>query len=332
MTTSTAVRLGRIRVLVALSTSALALAGVSACGGTDSGTANVGSSKDGRSFTVQFVNPLPSYPTWKQIGDCMKDEAGKRGVDYSESGPSGTAMDVSQMTQQVQQAVANKKGAIITFPANEGFTQVLKQARSAGVVTGTIYGPGGTENGADYNIGPDWNVIGEAVIGAVAALPGKHVVGLVAADNTGLGKSWLEGVKNAVAKHDNVTIGGQVYTSDDAAKALSQVNALLTAHPDITEIVTHMGTVTPGAVSAIKSQGRKGKTFLLAVGHDNGGSEAVKEGTANLMLMQDVCSLGKQLVDGVVDVHEGKTPAEVPVKVAVIGKDDVEKYLSEGWV
>ncbi|MYU11637.1 substrate-binding domain-containing protein [Streptomyces sp. SID8361] len=283
-------------------------------------------------MTIQFVNPLPSYPTWRQIGDCMKDEAKKLDVDLTESGPTGQALDATAMIKQVNQAVANKKDAIITFPSSVGFTQILKQAQDAGIVTGTLYGPGGKEFGADYNIAPDFSVIGESLVNAVSTLPGKHVLGLVAAANTGLGKSWMAGVKAAAAKADNVSIAGEVYTGDDAAKALPQVSALLTAHPDVTEIVTHMGTTTPGAVSAIKSHGLKGKTFLLAGGHDNGGSKAVDDGTANLILLQDVCTLGKQLVDGVVNIKRGKPVPEVPVKIKVVGKDQLQALLGQGWV
>lgn len=330
MIANTTTRLGRIRVLAALSTSALVLSGVAACGSSDSSDGKTGASGS-KTMTIQFVNPLPSYPTWKLIGDCMDDEAKTRGVDLKQSGPTGNADDPSAQIKLVQQAIANKVDGLITFPAT-GFEPVLKQAQSKGITTGTIYGPGGPDSGADYNIGPDWTYIGETLVNAVAALPGDHVLGLVAAANTGLGKSWLDGVKAAVAKTDNVTVAGEVYTADDAAKALPQVTALLTAHPEITEIVTHMGTVTPGGTAAIKARGLVGKTFMVAVGHDNGGDEAVKNGTANLMLMQDVCTLGKQLLDGVVDVRQGKTPKEVPVQIAVIGKDEVQAYLDKGWV
>ncbi|MET1073326.1 MAG: sugar ABC transporter substrate-binding protein [Umezawaea sp.] len=329
MTTTSTSRPRLVRGCAVLTTSVLVLAGLAGCAGRSGGTSSSG---DAKAMTIQFVNPLPSYPTWRQIGDCMEDEAAKLGADLTQSGPTGQALDATAMIQQVRQATANKKDAIITFPAGEGFAEVLKQARAAGVVTGTVYGPGGADSGSDYNIGPDWTSIGETLVGAVAALPGKHVLGLVAAADTGLGKSWLDGVKGAVAKTGNVTIAGEVYTGDDAAKALPQVNALLTAHPDVTTILTHMGTTTPGAVSAIKSHGLLGKTFLLAGGHDNGGSEAIAEGTANLMLMQDVCSLGKQLVDGVVDVHQGRKAAEVPVRIQVVGKDQVQALLDQGWV
>ncbi|GGL79372.1 hypothetical protein GCM10010095_75520 [Streptomyces anthocyanicus] len=332
MTTSTTARRGHIRIGAALMTSMLAFPFLVGC--ADQGKTNGSASSSGNSggMTVQFVNPLPSYPTWRQIGDCMKDEAKKLGVELTESGPTGQALDATAMIKQVRQATANKKDAIITFPSSTGFTQVLKQAQDAGVVTGTIYGPGGKEFGADYNIAPDFSVIGEKLVNAVSALPGKHVLGLVAAADTGLGKSWMDGVEAAAAKTDNVTIAGAVYTGDDAAKALPQVNGLLTAHPDVTEIVTHMGTVTPGATAAIKSHGRVGKTFLLAGGHDNGGSKAVEEGTANLILLQDVCTLGKQLLDGVVNIKQGKPAPEVPIKLKVVGKDELDGLLREGWV
>lgn len=283
-------------------------------------------------FTAHFVNPLPNYPAWKEIGDCMRAQAEVRGLEYSESGPTGTALDASQMIEQVQQAIANDRSAIITFPTGDGFSEVLKQAQEAGIVTGTLYGPGTTGFGADVNAGPDFNDIGTKLVEAVAALPGEHVLGLVAESDTGLGKAWMDGVRAAAEKAPNVTIAGEVFTGDDAAKALPQVTALLTAHPEVTEIVTHMGTITPGAVAAIKALDRVGKTFLLAGGHDNGGSEAVEEGTANLILMQNVCMLATTFMDGVADVLEGKPAPTITPAIAVIGPDELQQYLDDGWV
>lgn len=356
MITTAKQRRGRLRTFAAVTTSGLvlvAMAGCSSGSASDSSsssaaavesapasaaassaeaTAESEAAVDTNGMTIQFVNPLPSFPTWKLIGECMKKEADKFGAILSESGPTGQADNPAVMIQQMQQAIANQVDALVTFPASEGFSEVLKQAQAAGIVTGTYYGPGGPESGASFNIGPDWTYIGETVVNAVAALPGEHVLGLVAAADTGLGKSWLDGIRAAAAKTDNVTIAGEVYTADDAAKALPQVTALLTAHPEVTQIVTHMGTVTPGAVAAIKAQGLEGKTFLLAVGQDNGGAQAAEEGTANLVLMQDVCTLGIEMVDGVVDVFTGQTPPIVPIPIAVIPAAQVQEYMDKGYV
>lgn len=320
----------RIRIAAVVPVLALVAAGAAGCS-TDSDSDAAPASKDGKLSSIQFVNPLPNYPTWKEMGKCLQEGAEARGITLNQSGPTGSSDDPTAMIQLVQQAISNKVGAIITFPASEGFSSVLKQAQAKGIVTGTIYGPEGTDTGADVNAGPDWGVIGATSINGISKMPGKHVVGLVAAADTGLGKSWLDGVKAAVKETDNVTIAGEVYTADDSAKALSQVSALLTAHPDITDIVTHMGTTTPGAVAAIKAKKLEGKTFLTAVGVDNGGSEGLKEGTVSQIFLQDICTLGKDIADGVIDKAEGKEPKKIPINVAVASKDDLQSYLDKGW-
>lgn len=322
----------RTRLAVAVPVMALVAVSAAACsGGDNSSEAAPAGSADGKLASLRFVNPLPNYPTWKQMAECIKKTTEERGVEYSESGPTGTALDATAMTQLTQQAVSQKVGAIITFPVGDGFGSVLKQAQAKGIVTGTIYGPDGADTGADVNAGPDWDFIGETDIKAVKALPGKRVVGMVAPADTGLGKQWMDGVKNAVAKTDNVTIAGAVYTGDDAAKALPQVTALLTAHPEITDIVTNMGTTTPGAVAAIKAKGLKGKTFLTAVGVDNGGRDAIEQGYANQVFLQDICTLGTAIANGVVDKAEGKEVQKIPVPVGVVGKDELQSYLDKGW-
>ena len=95
--------------------------------------------------------------------------------------------------------------------------------------------------------------------------------------------------------------------------------------------MTHMGTTTPGAVAAIKQKDLVGKTFLVAGGHDNGGLEAINEGTANLMLMQGICPLAEAMVNGLIDMSEGKTPPKTTATIVVVGKDEVQKYLDEGY-
>ena len=71
------------------------------------------------------------------------------------------------MIQQIQQGIANEVGAIITFPATDGFTPILQQARDAGIKVGTLYGAGGTESGADVNVGANFTVVGQIFAEAI---------------------------------------------------------------------------------------------------------------------------------------------------------------------
>lgn len=282
--------------------------------------------------TATFVSLLPTYPTWKKLGECMTDEAKASGVDLTVTGPTGGAPDPTVMIQQVQQAIANKAGAVITVPATEAFGPVLKQAQAAGILTATILGSGTPESGADLNFGVDFAKVGTQQVAAIAARPGQQNLGLVAAGASGIGKQWLDAIKAAAAKTTNVKVVGEVYTGDVAAKALDQVNTLLLTHPEINVMATHMGTVTPGASAAIKAKKLVGKVVLEANGSGNGGKEAVTDGTAAGVLMADYCAIGKTLMQGVVMKSKGETvpPLDLSFKIATTPAE-VSALLADGW-
>ncbi|HEV7708915.1 MAG TPA: sugar ABC transporter substrate-binding protein [Asanoa sp.] len=277
--------------------------------------------------SAEFVNPLPQYPAWRTIGDCMADAAKARGIDFTESGPTGGTLDATKMIQQIQQATANKKGAIITFPASDAFTPVLQQAQKAGIITGTLYGDGG-----DIVVGPNYTELGKMFVDSIAKRPGQQNLGLMAQSDTGQAKQWADGVAAAAKATPNVKVVGTVYTNDDAAKALDQANALLTAHPEINVIASHMGSVTPGVVAAIKARKLVGKVALVASGADNGGKEAVADGIAYGAWLQGLCEEGKTVLDAVADKAEGKTvAARIDAKETIGTKDDLTTLLGQGW-
>lgn len=310
-----------------------ALAGCSANPSSKTSSNEPSSTPAGRTLkTATFVSLLPTYPTWKRVGQCMSDEATANGVKLTVTGPTGGAPDPAVMIQQVQQAVANKADAIITVPATEAFGPVLKQAQAAGIFTGTILGSGLPDSGADINLGIDFAKIATAQIASISARPGQQNLGLIAAGASGIGKQWLDAIKAAAATTSNVKIVGEVYTGDVAAKALDQVNALLTTHKEINVIASHMGTVTPGAVASIKAKKLVGKVALEANGSGNGGKEALAEGTAVGLLMADYCSIGKSLMSAIVMKAKGETPPPVDLNFKIVSTPaEATSLLADGW-
>lgn len=282
--------------------------------------------------TLQFVNPLPSEPVWVQISDCMKQEAEANGIAFTASGPPASKPgDPSVMIQQVQDATAAGKDAIVTFPASGAFGPVLQQAQKKGIITATLYGDGSPESGATVNAGVDWTEIGKQYVASMAALPGQHTVGLVAEGPTGIGKSWTDGVEAAAKETENVKVVATVYIGADASKSLPQVTNLLTAHPDIDIIASNTGLMTQGAVAALKSKKLDGKVKLLVINNANGGPEAVRSGAAIGVYLQDLCDLAKRTVKGVVEASTGKKVPLVAVNAVIANKDDLDEYLGKGW-
>ena len=328
-----------IRVGALLAASVLAITACSSSSGkggtpTGNGSTSSGSTSGGskKLSSLEFVNPLPDDSVWKQISGCIGQEAQAKGLTYTASGPpSSKPADPTVMIQQIQDAVASGVTALVTFPASAAFGPVLQQAQKSGVVTALLYGDGTPASGATVTAGVDWGVIGQQYVDSISALPGNHVVGLVAEGPTGIGKSWTDGVTAAAAKTTNVKVVGTVYIGADASKALPEVTSLLTAHPDIDIVASNTGLMTQGAVAAIKSKGLQGKVHLIAINNAYGGPQAVQDGYAAGLFLQDLCDLGKRTVDGVVQAATGATVPLIAVHDIIATKDNLQQYIDKGW-
>jgi len=283
--------------------------------------------------SLLFVNPLPQYPAWRLIGDCVAKAAVAHGISATESGPTDGTLNTTVMMQQVQQGIANDVGALITFPATEGFVPLLQQAREAGISVGTLYGAAGTEAGSQVNVGANFAKMGQIMVQAIAERDGPQKVGLMVQGPSGAAKAFSDAFASEAAATDNVTIAAVVSTNDDASKALDQASALLTAHPEINVIASHMGTATQGATAAIKAKGLEGKVVMVANGAAGGGSEGLADGTVYKILMQDMCGAGTQIVDALVDIGDGKTTVaqQLDVGIQMFGSEGVQDYLAQGW-
>ena len=310
--------------IIALATSLL--------GGSPSFAAKAPSSTSANKLrSLLFVNPLPKYPQWRLIGDCVAKQAKALGVPETEAGPSGGTLDAGVMIQQVQQGIANHVGAILTFPASAAFEPLFEQARKAGIIVGTMYG-GGDFKAANVDIGADFAQLAKSTVQAIAERKGPQHVGLLVVGPSGAGKAYSDGFMAAAKKTKNVTVVAVVYTNDNPTVALEDSINLLTTHPDITILATHMGTVTQGATQAIKEKGYLGKAFLVGNGATGAALQGLKEGTIYRMLLQSLCAGGTSAVNALVGIAAGKPePAFVPVPIMLVGLKDYYKYMAKGW-
>jgi ABC-type sugar transport system substrate-binding protein len=310
----------------------------SSTGSVTSGSNTSSGSASSGTKSLMFVNPLPKNPQWAAADTCLGNEAKARGLSYTSTGPTGSGLDPTTMIQQVQQGIADHVSAIATFPVSNGFAPVLQQAQKAGIVTLTVLGTGLAGSGEDFNIGLNWTKIGQLFVQAAAQRGGQQNVGLVEDSPTGAGKDFTAGVLAAAKSTPNVKVVGTVYTGDDTSKALGETTDLLTAHPEINVIMTHEGTVTPGAIAAIKAKNLTGKVIFIGNGPANGGSQALDNGTAYAMLFQDLCGASKIEADAIADRLEGKTkktgdtPTILSGLPAALGtKATYKSYVAKGW-
>jgi ABC-type sugar transport system substrate-binding protein len=262
----------------------------------------------------------------------MGKQAKALGIPYTETGPTSGTIDVTTMVEQIKLGIADKYGAITTFPATNGFTGVISQARKAGIIFATLYGGAGTETGANVNIGADFAESGAIYEHAVAARPGPLYVGMMVQAPAGAGLAWENGFKAAAKNDKNIHIVGVVYTNDDASVAYADASALLTAHTQINVVVSHMGTVTAGLSAAIKVKHLIGKVVGFTNGTPTGGIAGLLDGTIAAVQMQSECGMGKQVSNAVEAIAAGqKVPFQIKIGLTMATKNNYKHYLALGW-
>lgn len=283
--------------------------------------------------TVTFINPLPDFPAWRVIGDCMKKEAEAKGLTFSESGPTGSAADGQYMVDRMQQAIANRVDAIVTFPLTvDQFDPVFKEARDAGVYVVTTEG-GQTKN-HDVNVGTSFVEFGKLAAQTVGELDEPQVVGFITSAPTGPDQTFIDSFTSYVKDHPEleVTIADTRYDGADPTKSADLAAAMLTAHPDINHIVTNEGAITQPLTALLEQKGLKGKVFITSNSIYGGSVEGMKAGYVYSFLLQDMCGIGTEAIDALIAYHDDpdNAPTDIATGIKFATAETVDELTADG--
>ncbi|MBM3725865.1 MAG: substrate-binding domain-containing protein [Acidobacteria bacterium] len=124
----------------------------------------------------------------------------------------------------------------------------------------------------------------------------------------------------------NLRIAGRQYGMADMAKARAAAENILTANPRLAGIFASSEASSLGAIHAIKARGLAGKVKLVTFDTSDPHVEALRDGTIDVMLVQDSFSIGYQAVRALAEHLKGAAPpkrTDLPAKS--ITRADLEK-------
>jgi ribose transport system substrate-binding protein len=161
-----------------------------------------------------------------------------------------------------------------------------------------------------------------------ALIGGKGRVAMVMHKPGGTSTMLRErGFDEAMAKEfPNITIVARQYGMSDLAKSRAVAENILTAHPDLDGIFASSEASSLGSIQAIKSRGQSGKVKLITFDFSDAHVEALRDGTIDIMLVQDPYRIGYETVRALAEYLQGKTPTKrVDLPARAIVKADLEK-------
>jgi ribose transport system substrate-binding protein len=308
----------RIRLITCAPLIAASVLLAAACGSSGSaGTSSSGAAAAGGSgggIKIGFSQVTQQSPFYVELGNGAKAEAAKTGNTLYFVDANG---DVTKQNNDIQDLITRGIKILIVNPVDpKGVAPGLAAAKAAGVkvisVDRPLVGSAVTFVGRDnVKMG---QLVGESLLKSLGTGGGKVLEiqgdagGVVARDRS-------DGFHKALAAATNVTIVKGPYAEYIRSKAVTAMQDLLQANPDVKAVYCHNDDMCMGALQVLKENNR---TDVKVAGVD-GLMEAVK-----------AIATGKQYVATAVNdpQYQGQLAVDTAVKVA--GGATVESFIDAG--
>jgi ribose transport system substrate-binding protein len=145
------------------------------------------------------------------------------------------------------------------------------------------------------------------------------------------------GFEETLAKEfPNVQIVARQFSMGDRARAMAIAENFLTAHHDLAGIFASSEASSIGAIRAIRTRNLSGKVKLITFDVSDIHLEALRDGTVDVMLVQDAFRIGYEAVKSLADKLDGRVPArrlDIPARAVVradLDKPEVQQLLNLG--
>ena len=279
-----------------------------ASGSSAAGTAASSAAAAGKSYNVELVVGTKSDDFYVTMECGAMAEAKTLGVNLTVTGPAD--FSAPEQAPILNAVAASKPDALIVAPTdtkalnpeltrieNEGvkvvFVDTTTTDPSVAVSHITSDNTGGGKLAADSLAG---QIGGKGTVAVINVNPGISTTDARIAGFTAEMK----------AKYPNITVLGTQYDNDSSATAASQVEADITAHPNLSGVFATNVLSAQGAATGIQHAGAAGKVKVATFDAEPQQITALKSNTIQLAIAQSPYLEGQDGVEQAVNALSGK--------------------------
>lgn len=296
----------------------------------------VGACARSKRRVIGVVPKATSHLFFVAVHEGVNRAATEFGVEVQWNGPNDET-DHPRQIQIVDAMIAQGISALALSATDErALVGPVERAIRAGIPV-TIFDSGVNTTGYLSFVATDNHAAGCTAARRVAALiRGAGAVGMVMHKPGGLSTTSRErGFEETVSKElSGLRIVARQYGMADRAKARAAAENMLTAHPNLSALFASSEASSLGAIQAINARGLRGKVKLITFDTSEAHVAALKDGTIDVMLVQDSHRLGYEAVKTLAQKLNGITPVarlDLPVREitrADLGRPEIEDLLA----
>lgn len=285
-----------------------ALAGSLALGGCSISSTPGGeaaSKSAGDTITIGFSQATQQSPFYVELGNGVKGAAEESGAKLEYVDANG---DVTKQNNDIEDLITKGVDVLLVNPVDsQGIAGSVASAKAAGIKVVTVDRPA---DGAVSHVGRDnvdmGKLVGEQVKKALGSEGGK-IIEIQGDAGGAVARDRSQGFHDALEGAENVKIVEGPYAQYIRSNAVTAMQDLLQANPDVKAVYAHNDDMALGALQVLKENGR---TDVLVAGVD-GLMEAV-EAIANggqyvATATNDPDALGAAAADTALAVAKGES-------------------------
>ncbi|MET4431517.1 MULTISPECIES: substrate-binding domain-containing protein [unclassified Mycolicibacterium] len=278
---------------------------------------------------IGFSQATQQSPFYVALTDAAKAEAQAQGNEFFYADANG---DVTKQNNDVQDLITRGINVLVINPVDpKGITPSLAAAKAAGIKVVTVDRP--VESGAAAFVGRDnkamGQLVGEAAVSTLGPAGGK-IIEIQGDAGGAVARDRHDGFQAAVAAQPNITVIDGPYCDYTRSKAVTAMQDLLQAHPDLKAVYAQNDDMALGALQVLTENNR---TDVKVFGVD-GLMEAVRAIASGdqyiATALNDPNAEGKLAIETAVKVARGETvPEFVDAGTDLVNKSNAPSLQGE---
>ena len=256
-------------------------------------------------------------------------------VSLNWSGPD-VETDYSRQIEILDSMIARRVSALaISATDDRALVDPVERVIRAGIPV-TIFDSAVNINNYVSLIATDNHAAGCTAARQLAALlPGKSTIAMMMQKPGGVSTELRErGFEETIrSEFPRLTIVARQYGMGDRARSMGLAENILAAHPDLNGIFASSEACSIGAIRAIRARGLSRRIKLITFDVSDIHVEALRDGTASVMLVQDAYRIGYEAVNSLAMKLAGQMPSrrlDIPARIvtqASLDLPDVQALL-----
>ena len=264
-----------------------------------------------RALVVGLSMNTLANPFFVDVRDGVQREADELGIELhitdSQGDPATQLRDIENLLQR------NLDAIIINPTDSDAIVASIEAANAAGVPVFTMdrQATGGEVVAhIGYNAIRSGNIAGQFL---VDTLNGQgNIVELQGIMGTNVAQDRSRGFNEVISQHPNMTIVATAVANFNRAEAMSVMENILQANPNIDGIYAANDEMLLGALEAVEAAGRKGEIVMIGCDAIDDTIAAIKEGRVEATIAEPPFFLGRAIMNTAWEYMNG-TPVEALV-------------------